>query len=56
MSGYHDLPGSHDVKPCSGCGYPIDACECESLFGDDPYAPHPIEDDEGDDKNNEVDR
>lgn len=23
-----------EPEPCPDCGYPIDACECASLFGD----------------------
>lgn len=51
MSRYEDLPGSREPQSCSGCGYPVTACECESLFGDDPYAPRPsdVSDDGGED-------
>lgn len=34
-----DVPPEHpaDPEPCPDCGYPIDACECATLFGDEEY-------------------
>lgn len=41
-----------EPEPCPDCGYPIDACECRSLFGepDIPLGPRVVDEEEDEDQ------
>lgn len=43
-----------EAEACPDCGYPIGACECAALFGEDPMAPvGPVRTDDSDETGGE---